>query len=106
MKIGFNLKSQDKEMFEKYLFFLSNIKQIRNLSNLNHFEGVAAGGNRGLNKTQALWVFDDIVNKFFKNFQLNEYPVDCFALNFGEWGSEESVDRYAINCHGHLHLLN
>ncbi|RGB22566.1 hypothetical protein C1646_677744 [Rhizophagus diaphanus] len=62
--------------------------------------------NKELVKSKSfwLWVFEDVVNKFFGKFQPNEYPVNCFALNFGEWESEESVDRYAINCHGHLHL--
>jgi hypothetical protein len=51
------------------------------------------------------WVFNDVVDTFFKGkFQLDKYPVECFAMNFGEWESEEAVDKYAKNCHGHLHI--
>ena len=48
-----------------------------------------------------LWVFGDIDNKFFNQFQLSEYSVKYFALNFFKWESEKPVGRNTINCHGH-----
>ncbi|CAF1197435.1 unnamed protein product [Rotaria sordida] len=40
-----------------------------------------------------------------KNSDDVKWPVDAIAINFGQWESASSREKYAINCHAHAHFL-
>jgi hypothetical protein len=34
-----------------------------------------------------------------------KWPVDAITINFGQWESAASKEKYTLDCHGHAHFL-
>jgi hypothetical protein len=40
-----------------------------------------------------------------RSISTDDRAVEVIALNFGRWESKRAADPYALECHGHAHLL-
>jgi len=62
--------------------------------------------NKSMAADPAFWTFLlKTIGALKGNLQTTRLPVVGVALNFGHWETRTSVDRFALDCHAHAHII-